>query len=72
MNYNSFYLKLLDFLKDCKDWGTVSNGEVASLWKVCNNNSEALAYLSEFYGMTIGDKDIYETESTSGRGTMCW
>ncbi|XP_062077544.1 probable cytokinin riboside 5'-monophosphate phosphoribohydrolase LOGL2 isoform X1 [Humulus lupulus] len=71
MNYDSFYLKLLDFLEDCKDWGTVFNGEVASLWKVCNSNSEALAYLSEFYNMTIGDKDIYETESTSGRGTIC-
>ncbi|KAF4395953.1 hypothetical protein F8388_013122 [Cannabis sativa] len=48
MNYDSFYLKLLDFLDDCKVWGTVFDGEVASLWKVCNNNSEALAYLSKF------------------------
>ncbi|KAI9185718.1 hypothetical protein LWI28_010070 [Acer negundo] len=24
MNYDSFYTKLLDFLGDCEDWGTVS------------------------------------------------
>ncbi|KAL3643055.1 hypothetical protein CASFOL_013870 [Castilleja foliolosa] len=51
MNYDSFYSKLLDFIDDCEEWGTVSNGEVASLWKVCNTNSEALAYLSEYYGL---------------------
>ncbi|XP_015870458.3 probable cytokinin riboside 5'-monophosphate phosphoribohydrolase LOGL10 isoform X2 [Ziziphus jujuba] len=33
MNYDSFYSKLLDFLDDCENWGTVSKGEVASLWK---------------------------------------
>lgn len=49
MNYDSFYSKLLEFFDDCKDWGTVSEGEVASLMKVCDNNSEALAYLREFY-----------------------
>lgn len=47
MNYNSFYSKLLDFLGDCEGWGTVSSSEVASLWKVCNNNSEALTYLTQ-------------------------
>ncbi|GFP99325.1 probable cytokinin riboside 5'-monophosphate phosphoribohydrolase logl10 [Phtheirospermum japonicum] len=52
MNYDSFYLKLLDFIDDCEGWGTVSNGEVASLWKVCNSNSEALAYLAEYYGLS--------------------
>lgn len=52
MNYDSFYSKLLDFLDGCEDWGTVSNGEVASLWKVCDNNSEALAYLAEFYDLS--------------------
>ncbi|RZB51235.1 LOG family protein YJL055W-like [Glycine soja] len=41
MNYDSFYSKLLEFLNDCDGWGTVSKGEVASLWKVCNSNSEA-------------------------------
>ncbi|KAF4381225.1 probable cytokinin riboside 5'-monophosphate phosphoribohydrolase LOGL6 isoform X2 [Cannabis sativa] len=71
MNYDSFYLKLLDFLDDCKVWGTVFDGEVASLWKVCNNNSEALAYLSKFYNMTTGDRDGYEAESTSGHRTIC-
>jgi predicted Rossmann-fold nucleotide-binding protein len=49
MNYDSFYSKLLEFLDVCEDWGTVSKGEVASLWKVCNSNSEALAYLEDFY-----------------------
>lgn len=49
MNYNSFYSKLLEFLEVCQEWGTVSKGEVSSLWRVCNNNSEALSYLAEFY-----------------------
>lgn len=52
MNYDSFYSKLLDFLDDCEGWGTVAKGEVASLWKVCNTNSEALAYLAEFYSLS--------------------
>ncbi|XAR56761.1 hypothetical protein NMG60_11037348 [Bertholletia excelsa] len=51
MNYDSFYSKLLDFLDDCEKWGTVAKGEVSSLWKVCENNSEALAYLKEFYDL---------------------
>jgi len=55
MNYDSFYSKLLDFLDVCEDWGTVSKGEVASLWKVCNSNSEALAYLADFYCISSGD-----------------
>ncbi|KVI10435.1 hypothetical protein Ccrd_011181, partial [Cynara cardunculus var. scolymus] len=33
MNYNSFYSKLLEFLDVCEDWGTVSKGEISSLWK---------------------------------------
>ncbi|KAL0443309.1 UNVERIFIED_CONTAM: hypothetical protein Slati_2053600 [Sesamum latifolium] len=49
MNYDSFYSKLLEFIDDCESWGTVSNGEVSSLWKVCNTNAEALTYLKEFY-----------------------
>ncbi|KAJ9182579.1 hypothetical protein P3X46_006560 [Hevea brasiliensis] len=49
MNYDSFYQKLLDFIQNCEDWGTVSRGKVTSLWKICNNNSEALAYLTDFY-----------------------
>lgn len=51
MNYDSFYAKLLDFLDDCEDWGTVSKGEVSSLWKICNTNSDALVYLAEFYDL---------------------
>nr|GLL22540.1 probable cytokinin riboside 5'-monophosphate phosphoribohydrolase LOGL10 [Ipomoea trifida] len=49
MNYDSFYSKLLEFLHECENWGTLSKGEAASIWKVCNNNTEALSYLSEFY-----------------------
>ncbi|TKY46979.1 cytokinin riboside 5'-monophosphate phosphoribohydrolase LOGL5 [Spatholobus suberectus] len=56
MNYDSFYSKLLDFLNDCEGWGTVSKGEVASFWKVCNSNSEALAYLEDFYCISSSDK----------------
>ena len=52
MNYGSFYSKLLDFLDACEDWGTVAKGEASSLWKVCDNNSEALAYLEEFYHLS--------------------
>ncbi|CAN1290639.1 hypothetical protein LINPERPRIM_LOCUS20782 [Linum perenne] len=51
MNYDCFYKKLLDFLDDCEDWGTVSKGEVESLWKICESNSEALAYLADFYNL---------------------
>jgi hypothetical protein len=36
---DSFYSKLLHFLDVCEDWETVSKGEVASLWKVCNNTT---------------------------------
>ncbi|CAA0815368.1 Putative lysine decarboxylase family protein [Striga hermonthica] len=52
MNYDSFYSKLLEFIEDCEGWGTVSSGELASLWKVCNTNYEALAYLAEYYGLS--------------------
>lgn len=51
MNYNSFYKKLFDFLDDCEHWGTVSKGEVSSLWRICDGNSEALAYLADFYDL---------------------
>ncbi|KAI4306174.1 hypothetical protein L6164_029475 [Bauhinia variegata] len=62
MNYDSFYSKLLHFLDDCEDWGTVSKGEVASLWKVCNSNSEALTYLAEFYSIPLSDTSKKETK----------
>ncbi|XP_071725686.1 uncharacterized protein [Rutidosis leptorrhynchoides] len=51
MNYDSFYSKLLEFMDVCEDWGTVSRGEISSIWKVCNNNSDALAYLASFYDL---------------------
>ncbi|KAL2476032.1 putative lysine decarboxylase family protein [Abeliophyllum distichum] len=60
MNYDSFYSKLLDFLDDCEVLGTLSKGELASLWKVCNNNSEALAYLAEYYSLS-GLTNDYKT-----------
>ncbi|KAJ8766535.1 hypothetical protein K2173_023782 [Erythroxylum novogranatense] len=53
MNYDCFYQKLLDFLDNCEDWGTVSRGEVGSLWKICDSNSEALAYLADFYDLPL-------------------
>lgn len=68
MNYDSYYSKLLEFLDDCEGWGTVFKGEVSSLWKVCDNNSEALAYLAEFY--KLGDKDTLESELRSAHGTI--
>lgn len=51
MNYDSFYSKLLGFLDDCEDWGTLSKGEISALWKVCNDNFEAVEYLAEFYSL---------------------
>ncbi|EHA8591953.1 hypothetical protein COCNU_contig69111830G000010 [Cocos nucifera] len=57
INYDSFYLKLLDFMDDCENWGTVARGEVASLWKVCNGNLEALEYLAEFYNIPRSRRD---------------
>ena len=65
MNYDSFYTKLLDFLGDCEDWGTVSKGEVASLWRICDNNSEALSYLAEFYDLPPSDRCKQESEQRS-------
>lgn len=49
MNYGGFYTKLLDFLRTCKDWGAVREGEVEKLWTVCDSNEEALKYLADFY-----------------------
>ncbi|XP_020579123.1 uncharacterized protein LOC110023850 isoform X2 [Phalaenopsis equestris] len=53
MNYDSFYAKLLEFLHDCEKWGAVSDGEIGSLWKVCNSNREALEYLADFYSIPL-------------------
>ncbi|KAL5735815.1 hypothetical protein ACOSP7_030273 [Xanthoceras sorbifolium] len=70
MNYDSFYTKLLDFLVDCENWGTVSKGEVASLWRICNNNSEALSYLAEFYNLSPSNKHKQESERVSTRMSL--
>ncbi|TXG67423.1 hypothetical protein EZV62_008698 [Acer yangbiense] len=70
MNYDSFYTKLLDFLGDCEDWGTVSKEEVASLWRICDNNSEALSYLAEFYELPPNDKCKQESEKGSARTSL--
>lgn len=56
MNYDSFYSKLLEFFDDCESWGTLAKGEVDSLWKVCDNNAEALAYLASFYNLSLRDR----------------
>jgi predicted Rossmann-fold nucleotide-binding protein len=61
MNYDAFYSKLLEFIETCENLGTVSKGEVSALWKVCNNNFEALTYLAEFYDLPDGSAKL-ETE----------
>ncbi|XP_010917700.1 uncharacterized protein [Elaeis guineensis] len=67
INYDSFYTKLLDFMDDCEKWGTVARGEVASLWKVCNGNLEALEYLAEFYNISQSRRD-YDIKIGSEQG----
>uniref|UniRef100_A0A7N0TDK9 Cytokinin riboside 5'-monophosphate phosphoribohydrolase n=1 Tax=Kalanchoe fedtschenkoi TaxID=63787 RepID=A0A7N0TDK9_KALFE len=57
MNYDSFYTKMLSFLDDCESWGTLSKGEVASMWSVCNNNLEALSYLKQFYNLSGSSRE---------------
>ncbi|KAF0922493.1 hypothetical protein E2562_037400 [Oryza meyeriana var. granulata] len=57
LNYDSYYSKLLEFLNDCEQWGTVAPGEVASLWKVCNGNYEALEYLAQFYNVPVAGRN---------------
>lgn len=56
MNYDSFYSKLLDFLDNCAERGTLSRGELASLWKVCDNNADALEHLANFYNLNHSKK----------------
>ncbi|PQQ15900.1 hypothetical protein Pyn_02056 [Prunus yedoensis var. nudiflora] len=71
MNYDSFYSKILGFLDDCKDWGTLSNGEITSMWKVCDSNSEALAYLAGFYNLPPpSDKARHDNELQTASGTF--
>ncbi|CAK9308692.1 unnamed protein product [Citrullus colocynthis] len=66
MNYDSFYSRLLEFFNDCENWGTLAKGEVDSLWKVCDNNAEAVAYLASFYDLCRHDREKNEVglEST--------
>ncbi|KAI4390074.1 hypothetical protein MLD38_002224 [Melastoma candidum] len=64
MNYDSFYSKLLDFLDDCVNWGTIAEGEVASLWKVCDNNSDALTFLSEFYNLPLDEEVVVRLQKS--------
>uniref|UniRef100_A0A0A9EUM5 Decarboxylase family protein n=1 Tax=Arundo donax TaxID=35708 RepID=A0A0A9EUM5_ARUDO len=59
LNYDSYYSKLLDFLNDCQEWGTVAPGEVESLWKVCDGNHEALEYLAEFYNVPAAERNYH-------------
>ena len=58
MNYGSFYTKLLAFMDECERWGTVSKGEVSSLWKVCSRNVEALEYLADFYDIPLQERNF--------------
>jgi predicted Rossmann-fold nucleotide-binding protein len=51
INYDGFYTKLLEFLTTCKAWGSVAEGEVEKLWTICDDNDEALEFLSAFYGI---------------------
>lgn len=69
MNYDSFYSKLLEFLDVCEEWGTVAKGEVSSLWKVCDDNSQALAYLEEFYDLS-NEKSRHDDRSQSLHRTV--
>uniref|UniRef100_A0A1D1XKT9 Putative cytokinin riboside 5'-monophosphate phosphoribohydrolase LOGL5 n=1 Tax=Anthurium amnicola TaxID=1678845 RepID=A0A1D1XKT9_9ARAE len=69
MNYNSFYTKLLGFLDECEKWGTVAKGEIASLWKVCDGNFEALEYLADFYDLPQEER-AFSTSLESNHGLV--
>lgn len=51
MNYDSFYSKLLEFIHECEEWGTIAKGETGPFLKVCSGNGEALEYLADFYSI---------------------
>lgn len=70
MNYDSFYSKLFEFMESCENLGTVSKGEVSALWKVCNNNFEALTYLAEFYELPYGSSKPENELSRTARGPV--
>jgi len=63
MNYDAYYSKLLDFLGDIEHWGNLAKGEVESLWKVFENNQEALAYLARFYDLPSSKERAEEHET---------
>lgn len=62
MNYDGYYSKLLDFLDDIEHWGNLGKGEAESLWKVFDNNKEALAYLAGFYDIPFSKERSEEDE----------
>ncbi|KAI0503563.1 hypothetical protein KFK09_014497 [Dendrobium nobile] len=62
MNYDSFYSKLLEFFHDCEKWGAVAEGEIASLWRVCSENREALEYLANFYSIPQSKRNFGNRE----------
>ncbi|VVB00643.1 unnamed protein product [Arabis nemorensis] len=70
MNYDSFYSKLFEFMESCENSGTVSKGEVSALWKVCNNNFEALTYLAEFYELPYGSSKPENELNGTARGPV--
>lgn len=49
MNYDNAYQGLLQFLESCIEYGSVREGEVGALWKVCRTNEDAVTYLRDFY-----------------------
>lgn len=65
MNYDGYYSKLLEFLKECEHWGALAEGEVDSLWKVFDNNEEALAYLAMFYDLLVKNEDGLKEQSNN-------
>ncbi|KAK9084671.1 hypothetical protein Sjap_025082 [Stephania japonica] len=69
MNYDSFYSKLFEFLNDCEKLGTVSIGEVSSLWKVFDKNDDALEYLADFYNIPQSIR-MHEARSERRHGAV--
>ncbi|KAJ7557902.1 hypothetical protein O6H91_04G014700 [Diphasiastrum complanatum] len=61
MNYDGYYNHLISFLQTCEVRGTISDGEIDLLWRVCRNNSEALEYLADFYGINENERNFRET-----------
>jgi len=72
LNYDGFFTGLLQFLKSCQEWGTVSAGELDALWKVCNTNLEALEYLADFYGISESDRLYRKTLQDSSNRPSKW